>query len=98
MLLSQLAAKPQLIKLSLDDEDVIKEYGEPLEFWIHDRQPIEKYIEMARAGGDDIGEMIKIVNNLVLDEEGGVIAKDGLVFPSKLMIKILNKVVTTLGN
>ena len=53
---------------------------------------------MARAGGDDLGEMIRIVNNLVLDEQGNVIAKDGLVFPSKLMIKILNKVVTTLGN
>ena len=42
MKLSQLAAKPTLIKLELDDEDVVKEYGEPLEFWIHDRQPIEK--------------------------------------------------------
>ena len=74
MKLSQLAAKPTLIKLQLDDEDVVTEYGEPLEFWIHDRQPIEKYIEMARAGGDDIGEMIKIVNNF-FEKNGKIFGK-----------------------
>jgi hypothetical protein len=98
MKLSQLAAKPQLIKIQLDDEEVVKEYGEPLEFWIHDRQPIEKYIELATTASDNYGEMIRVVNNLVLDEDGTVIAQDGMVFPSKLMIKIINKVVEKLGN
>jgi hypothetical protein len=98
MKLSQLAAKPQLIKVELDDEDILKEYGEPLEFWIFDRQPIDKYVEMAKTGSDNIGEMVRIVNNLVLDESGEIIAKDGMVFPGKLMVKILQKVVETLGN
>jgi hypothetical protein len=98
MKLSQLAAKPQLIKVELDDEDILKEYGEPLEFWIFDRQPIDKYVEMAKTGSDNIGEMVRIVNNLVLDETGEIIAKDGMVFPGKLMVKILQKVVETLGN
>lgn len=98
MKLSQLAAKPQLIKVEINDEDTIAEYGEPLEFWIFDRQPIDKYVEMAKTGSDNIGEMVRIVNNLVLDENGEIIAKDGLVFPGKLMVKILHKVVETLGN
>ncbi len=98
MKLSQLAAKPQLIKVELNDEDILKEYGEPLEFWIFDRQPIDKYVEMAKTGSDNIGEMVRIVNNLVLDETGEIIAKDGMVFPGKLMVKILQKVVETLGN
>jgi len=98
MKLSQLAAKPQLIKVELNDEDILKEYGEPLEFWIFDRQPIDKYVEMAKTGSDNIGEMVRIVNNLVLDESGEIIAKDGMVFPGKLMVKILQKVVETLGN
>ena len=98
MKLSQLAAKPQLIKVELNDEDILQEYGEPLEFWIYDRQPIDKYVEMAKTGSDNIGEMVRIVNNLVLDESGEIIARDGMVFPGKLMVKILQKVVETLGN
>lgn len=98
MKLSQLAAKPQLLKIQLEDEEILAEYGEPLEFWIHDRQPIEKYIELATTSTENYGEMIRIVNNLVLDEDGTVIARDGMVFPSKLMLKIINKVVETLGN
>ncbi len=98
MKLSQLAAKPTLIKLELADEDIIKEYGEPLEFWIYDRQPIDKFIEMATVGNDNYGEMIRMVNAMVLDEDGQVIARDGMVFPSKIILKIINKVVDTLGN
>lgn len=98
MKLSQLAAKPTLIKLELNDEDIIKEYGEPLEFWIYDRQPIDKFIEMATVGNENYGEMIRMVNSMVMDEDGTVIAKDGLVFPSKIILKIINKVVETLGN
>jgi len=53
---------------------------------------------MAKTGADNIGEMVRIVNGLVLDENGEVIARDGLVFPGKLMVRILHKVVETLGN
>lgn len=98
MKLSQLAAKPQLIKLELNDEDIIKEYGEPLEFWIYDRQPIDKFIEMATVGNENYGEMIRMVNSMVMDEDGTIIASDGRVFPSKIVLKIINKVVDTLGN
>lgn len=98
MKLSQLAAKPQLIKLELNDEDIIKEYGEPLEFWIYDRQPIDKFIEMATVGNENYGEMIRMVNSMVMDEDGTIIATDGRVFPSKIVLKIINKVVDTLGN
>ncbi len=98
MKLSQLASKPQLVKIELTDDEILKEYGEPLEFWIHDRQPIEKYIELATTASDNYGEMIRVVNALVLDEDGSAIATEGRVFPSKLMVKIINKVVETLGN
>lgn len=98
MKLSQLAAKPQLIKLELNDADIVEQYGEALEFWIYDRQPIEKFIQMATVGNENYGEMIKMVNELVLDEDGSMIARDGMVFPSKIMLKIINKVVESLGN
>jgi hypothetical protein len=38
MKLSALTAKPQLIEVSIDDEDTMKEFGEPITFHTWDRQ------------------------------------------------------------
>ena len=97
MKLTQLAAKPQLVKIELNDEDVVKEFGEALEFWIWDRQPIDKFIRLAQMKGDDMSELIAAVNDMVLDEEGNSIIKDGLVLPTNVMTKVIGKVVETLG-
>ena len=93
MKLTQLAAKPQLVKIELNDEDVIKEFGEPLEFWIWDRQSMDKYIRLAQMKGENMIELIEAVNEMVLDEEGNPIVKDGLVLPTNLMTKVIGRVV-----
>jgi hypothetical protein len=97
MKLTQIAAKPQLIKMILDDEDVVKEYGESLEFFIYDRQPMDKFIRLAQMKGEDLSELIAAVNEMVLDEDGATILKDGLVLPTNVMTKVIGKVVETLG-
>ena len=97
MKLTQLAAKPQLIKIEIADEDIVKEFGEPLEFWIWDRQPMDKFIRLAQMKGEDMSELIAAVNDMVLDEEGAPVVKDGLVFPTNVMTKVIGKVVETLG-
>jgi len=97
MKLTQLAAKPQLVKIELTDEDIIKEFGEELEFFIYDRQPMDKFVRLAQMKGDDMSELITAVNDMVLDEEGNPIVKDGLVLPTNVMTKVIGKVVETLG-
>jgi hypothetical protein len=97
MKLTQLAAKPQLVKIELADEDVVKEFGEALEFWIWDRQPMDKFIRLAQMKGEDMSELIAAVNDMVLDEEGNPVVKDGLVLPTNVMTKVIGKVVETLG-
>lgn len=97
MQLSQLAQKPQLIKLAIDDEDTIKEFGEALEFYIYDRQPVGTFVKMARLTSDDFAEIVKIVNDLILDEEGNPIVTGDLVLPQKLYIKVVERVVKQLG-
>jgi len=97
MKLTQLAAKPQLVKIELNDEDVVKEFGEPLEFWIYDRQPMDKFVRLAQMRGEDMSELITAVNEMVLDEEGNPVVKDGLMFPTNVMTKVIGKVVETLG-
>ena len=61
--LTQLAAKPQLIRIELNDEETIKEFGDSIEFWIWDRQPIDKFVRMATMKADDFGSLIEAVND-----------------------------------
>ncbi len=44
--LKELATKPQLVKVTLDDADTIKEYPEGLEFFVWDKQPLEDFIQI----------------------------------------------------
>ena len=95
--LTQLASKPQLIKITLDNEEITKKYGDSLEFWIMDRQPIEQFVKMATLGADNYGEMIKMVNELILDEQGNRAIKDGEALPNDVMITVIGAVVERLG-
>lgn len=97
MKLSQLAAKPQLIKIIIDDEDIKESYGDELEFWIYDRQDMDTFVKMATLDVNEFDKIASIVNNMILDENGEIIAKDGLILPTSVLIKAIQKVVETLG-
>ena len=97
MKLTQLTAKPQLIKIELSDEEIIKEFGEPIEFWIWDRQPINKFVKMANIKEDDISGLISTVQEIVLDEQGNTFLNDDAVLPMAVLTKVITKVVETLG-
>jgi hypothetical protein len=97
MKLTQLAAKPQLVKIELNDEDVVKEFGEPIEFWIYDRQPMDTFIRLAQMKNENMSEIIEAVNTMVLDEDGKPVVKDEMMLPTHIMTKVIGKVVETLG-
>jgi hypothetical protein len=97
MKLTQLASKPQLIKITLDTPEIREKYNDELEFWIMDRQPIEQFIKMATLGADNYGEMIRMVNALVLDEQGCPAIKDGEALPNDVMMLVIGAVVERLG-
>jgi hypothetical protein len=97
MKLTQLSKKPELIKLELTDEDTVKEYGEPLEFWIYDRTDMDVFVRMATLKAEDFGSMVDIVNKLILDEDGTPIVKEGYLLPTNILSRVIAKVVETLG-
>jgi hypothetical protein len=97
MKLTQLAAKPQLVKIELSDEDIVKEYGEPIEFWIWDRQPINNFVRLAQMKEDNTEELINMIKTMVLDEEGKPIMTDDNLLPTNVLTKVVMKVVETLG-
>lgn len=97
MKLSQLAAKPQLIKIQLDDQEVRDTYGDVLEFYVYDRQDMETFVKMATLDVKEFDRVAEIVNRMILDEKGELIVKDGLVLPTSIMMKAIHKVVEILG-
>lgn len=97
MKISQLAAKPQLITIIIDDEDTVKELGEPLEFCTWDRQPLEIFMKLANANQGDMNVMVDIVKKLILDEKGKEIISGDIMLPSNILIKCIGKVVEKLG-
>lgn len=97
MKLSQLAAKPQLIKVELNDEDTVAEFGEPLEFYTWDRQPLDTFMKLASTSQADAVKMVDIVKTLILDEDANeVITKENML-PSGVLLKAIGKVVELLG-
>jgi hypothetical protein len=97
MKLNQLAAKPQLIEIKIDDEVIVKEYGEPIEFYTWDRQPLETFMKLANAQGQDTGKLVEVVRTLILDENGKQIIEGDKMLPSHLLVKVIEKIVERLG-
>lgn len=97
MKLSQLAGKPQLIQIALDDEETIKEFGEALEFWTWDRQPMATFLKLASVDAGNPSSIIESVKTLVLDEDGKEILTGDVSLPTKVMMRVISKVVEGLG-
>ena len=97
MKLSQLASKPQLIQVVLDDADTIAEHGEAIEFWTWDRQPLETFMRLAQSQDADTGKMIDIVRTLILDENGKEIITKDAMLPTAVLLRVIQKIVELLG-
>ena len=97
MKLSQLSAKPQLIEVSIDDEEIIQEFGEPVTFHTYDRQPMETFMKLANMSTTDTGNIIEIVKTLILDDKGKQILTDDAMLPTHVLMKAITKVTEILG-
>jgi hypothetical protein len=97
MKINQLAAKPQLIKLTIDDSETVKEFGEPIDFWTWDRQPLETFMKLAGADQNDPKQIIEIVRTLILDEDGKQVINNETMLPTKVLMKVIQQIVDTLG-
>lgn len=95
--LTQLASKPQLIKITIDHKEIVDKYGDELEFHVLDRQPIDQFVKMATMGAENYGDMIRMVNEMILDEDGNKVIKEGEALPNDVMVAVIGQVVERLG-
>lgn len=99
MNIKELAAKAKLIKITLDDEDIVEQYGEALEFWVWDRQPLDKFLQFAGKDlkAENYPELVKFCSELILDEDGKPVMADDMLLPNVVLAKCVTKVVEQLG-
>ena len=98
MKLSQLTAEPKLINIVIDDEATVKEFGEALEFCVYDRQDMDTFMKLATIDENNFQDIAGIVKDMVLDEQGKPILKSKKTLPMNVMLKVIDKVVNSLGN
>ena len=99
MKLQELAVKPVLITVTIDDEDIIEQYGEPLEFYVWDRQPVEKFMMFAgkKLEAEDLPMMLDFCREMILDDKGKPVLTNEKVLPTQVMTKCVTKVMEQLG-
>lgn len=97
MKLSQLAKKPQLIEVVLDDAETLSEYSEPVTFWTWDRQPLDVFMRLASATSQDSEGMLEIVRNLMLDETGNPVVTADTMLPTSILVRAIGRLTDSLG-
>lgn len=96
MNIKELARAPKLIKLTIDDEETVAQYGESLDFYMYDRQPTDVFLKLVSVD-ENVEKMFEVIQTLILDEKGKQILEGGKVLPMNLVMSIVNKVVEYMG-
>ena len=97
MKLSQLAATPQLVQVTIDDDAIVAQYGEPLQFYTWDRQPLTVFMRLANSQTTEPADIINTVKSLILDENGQEVITGDQVLPGTVMVRAIAKIVELLG-
>jgi hypothetical protein len=98
MKLSALAKKPQLVKMEIKDEGIVKKYGETVEFWIYDRYDMDTYLKLMNNDENDFVSLSVHIKNMVMDEDGSLVFGDGEIIPPDVLTKMVEEVIGHLGN
>jgi hypothetical protein len=98
MKLSALAKKPQLQKITIDDEGIVEKYGDAPEFYIYDRYEMDIYMRLMNTEENDFHKMSKVCKELVMDEKGNAMLEKDDILPGDISVKVVETVIQHLGN
>ena len=97
MELGQLAQKPKLVKLTIDAEAIVEKYGDSLEFYMYDRQPLDVFAKLANFEQNDAGSIIHLLQTVILDANGEAVMHDGLQLPMDVVTECIKVAGDKLG-
>ena len=96
--ISTLASKPKLIQITLDDESIVAEYGEPVEFWAYDIVSLATYFEFFQNRADsEYNNLTKMMRSMILLADGTPAIKDDGDLPVTIAAAAITKLGEILG-
>lgn len=101
MNLSNFAAEPVLVKLSITDPVLVEKYRtDSIDFWIYDRQDMETYMQLASMSGKEnsFSDLAKLVKKLIFNADGTPVITGKVILPVDIMIRVIEETVKNLGN
>ncbi len=98
MNLQSLAKKAQLVKLTLDSEEIVKEYGDSIDFYISDDVSLQQYFDFYKLQGvSNFDGLLKLVRSLLKNEDGLPVLAADETLPVLLQAKVLERVANFLA-
>lgn len=97
MKLAELSQKPQLIKITIDKSELVEKYGDELEFFVYDRQPLDVFGKLANAQEGDISHMLGMLKDLILDDNGDQVMTDERILPMDCLVEAVKLIGERLG-
>lgn len=98
MNIQQFAKKPELIKIVIDQQELIDAYGSEINFWIFDSIDINTYFDFFKSQTDSDGEKLNdLMRKLIRNEQGEICIPEGHILPVDLAIASLTAINETLG-
>lgn len=96
--IKNLAKKPEMIEISLDSEEIVKNYGEPVTFWMRDHIDLNTYFDFFRSQHEKDGDKLsQIIRQIVMNEKGEPSLGPDDQLPIDITVELLVKVNECLG-
>lgn len=96
--ISKLAKKPELIKLTISEQDIIERFGEPITFYIKDQFGITDYFNFYKLQKQENDELLnELLRRIILKEDGSPAINDGETLPVSVTLAILMNISDFLG-
>ena len=96
--IKQLAKRPELVEIVLDSEDIVKEYGESITFYMKDFVDITTYFDFFRSQGEKSGgELNVLMRKIILNKDGQPVLGDDEALPIDISVAALTKINECLG-
>ena len=94
MNLAELATEPKLVKITINKPELVEKYGDELEFYVYDRQPLDVFAKLGTTSTENVMHMTDMLQDMILDADGNKVMTAGKLLP----IDIVTEAVTLIGN
>lgn len=98
MNISEFKIKPKIIQITIDDEAIVKEYGDEINFYMYDHLDLTTYFQFFKAQNEgNTDQLLKIVKTIILDEAGKPVMNDEYELPVDIFTNAVIKITEHLG-